>query len=79
MSTCNRSSWTALEPVPVVRYSSPYSFLHGAVTRMERLQRAKASRKAYRSHLTHTYRKIEDILEAEAPVTDAQIAVRSNN
>ena len=42
---------------------------------MEGLQRAKASRKAYRSHLMHTYRKIDDILEAEAPVMDAQIAV----
>ena len=42
---------------------------------MERLQRAKASRKAYRSHLMRTYRKIDEVLEAEAPVTDAQIAV----
>ena len=39
------------------------------------LQCAKASRKAYRSHLMRTYRKIDEILEAEAPVMDAQIAI----
>ena len=41
---------------------------------MERLQRVKASRKAYRSHLTRTYKKIDEILETDSPVTDFQIA-----
>ena len=41
---------------------------------MERLQRAKGSRKAYRSHFTRIYRKIEDIFEADTPMTDSQIS-----
>ena len=41
---------------------------------MERLQHVKASRKAYRSHLTRTYKKIDKILETDSPVTDFQIA-----
>lgn len=42
---------------------------------MERLQRTKASHKAYRSHLMRTYKKIDNILQAKAPVTDSQIAI----
>ena len=41
---------------------------------MERLQRAKGSRKAYRSHLTRIYRKMDDILEVDAPKTDLQVS-----
>ena len=41
---------------------------------MERLQRAKGSRKAYRSHLTRIYKKIDDIFGTEAPVTDLQLS-----
>ena len=40
---------------------------------MKRLQRAKGSRKAYRSHLTLIYKKIDDIFKAETPMTDSQI------
>lgn len=42
---------------------------------MDKPQCLKASWKAYRSSLTHTFRKIDDILQAEAPITDSQIAV----
>ena len=52
-----------------------YSFLHVAVTRMERLQCVKVLYKAYRSHLMYTYWKIDDILQAEALVTDSQIVL----
>ena len=39
------------------------------------LQRTKVSCKAYRSHLTRIFTKIDDILQAEAPVTDSQIII----
>ena len=38
---------------------------------MERLQRAKDSRKAYRSHLTRICRKMD---EGDAPKTDLQVS-----
>ena len=46
---------------------------------MEGLQRAKASRRAYRSHLIRTYRKIDDILNADAALSETQIATLASS
>ena len=46
---------------------------------MEGLQRAKTSRRAYRYHLTRTYRKIDDILNADAALSETQIATLASS
>ena len=46
---------------------------------MEELQRKKASRKAYRSHLTHFLRKVDAILDSETRPTKTQIATLTSS
>ena len=41
---------------------------------MEENQRVKGSRAAYRSHVTRTFRKIDEIMEKEDPLPDPQVA-----
>ena len=40
---------------------------------MEDIQCAKGSHAAYRSHVTHTFRKIDEIMEKEDPLPDPQV------
>ena len=46
---------------------------------MEELQRKKASRKAYRSHLTRLLRKVDAILDSDTRPTEAQIATLTSS
>ena len=46
---------------------------------MEELQRKKASRKAYRSHLTRLLRKVDAILDSETRSTETQIATLTSS
>ena len=46
---------------------------------MDEPQRMKASRKAHRSHLKQLFKKIDDILEKETPITDTQVATLTNS
>ena len=46
---------------------------------MEELQRKKASRKAYRSHLMHLLRKVDAILDSNTRPTEAQIATLTSS
>ena len=46
---------------------------------MEELQRKKASRKAYRSHLTRLLRKVDAILDSETRPTETQIATLTSS
>ena len=43
-------------------------------TEMEENQRVKGSRAAYCSHVTRTFRKIDEIMEKEDPLPDPQVA-----
>ena len=47
--------------------------------KMEESQRKKASRKAYRSHLTHLFRKVDAILDPETRPTETQIATLTSS
>ena len=40
------------------------------------MQRVKASCKAYRSHLTRLFKKVDEILEKETPITGVQVATQ---
>ena len=46
---------------------------------MEESQRKKASRKAYRSHLTRLLRKVDAILDLETRPTETQIATLTSS
>lgn len=46
---------------------------------MDEPQRLKASRKAYRSHLTRLFKKVDDILEKDTPITDVQAATLTSS
>ena len=46
---------------------------------MEELQRKKASRKAYRSHLTRLFRKVDAILDSDTRPTETQIAILTSS
>ena len=46
---------------------------------MDKPQRLKASRKAYRSHLTRLFKKVDEILEKETPITDVQVVTLTSS
>ena len=46
---------------------------------MEETQRVKGSRAAYRAHVTRTFKKIDEILETDSPLTDTQVAKLTSN
>ena len=46
---------------------------------MDEPQRLKASRKAYRSHLTRLFKKVDEILEKETPITEVQVATLTSS
>ena len=46
---------------------------------MEETQRAKGSRAAYRAHVTRIFKKVDEILETETPLTDPQVAKITSN
>ena len=46
---------------------------------MDEPQRLKASRKAYRSHLTRLFKKVDEILEKETPITDVQVVTLTSS
>jgi len=46
---------------------------------MEETQRAKGSRAAYRAHVTRIFKKFDEIVEIETPLTDPQVAKLTGN
>ncbi|XP_065917547.1 uncharacterized protein [Dysidea avara] len=46
---------------------------------MEETQRAKGSRAAYRAHVTRIFKKVDENLETETPLTDTQVAKLTSN
>ena len=46
---------------------------------MDKPQHLKASCKAYCSHLVRLFKKVDDILDKETPITDIQVAVLTSS